>query len=82
MICEKCGEEYCSAEFAEGHRIGYEAGIRAAQVALEKGDEIAAIKLPIPASLAAKIMGLIGRSFKGARMEQRGSWCVFFHPNE
>jgi hypothetical protein len=71
----------CSAgsEFAEGHRIGYEAGLRAGSL---PDGEVARVLLPLGVTALSKVVDGLGKHFgDDLRMMQRGDWLIFIKPN-
>lgn len=76
-----CAAPPCSAgaEFAEGHRIGYEAGLRAGSL---PDGEVARVLLPLGVTALGKIADGLEKHFgKGVQMMQRGEWLIFIEPN-
>lgn len=67
------------AEFAEGHRLGYEAGLRAG---ILPDGEVARVLLPLGVTALSKIVDGLGKHFgDDLRMMQRGDWLIFIKPN-
>jgi hypothetical protein len=72
----------CSAgsEFAEGHRIGYEAGLRAGSL---PDGEVARVLLPLGVTALSKVVDGLEKHFgDDLRMMQRGEWLIFIKPND
>jgi hypothetical protein len=69
-------------EFAEGHRIGYEAGLRAGSL---PDGEVARVLLPLGVlgvTALSKVVDGLGKHFgDDLRMMQRGDWLIFIKPN-
>ena len=71
----------CSAgaEFAEGHRLGYEAGLKAGSL---PDGEVARVLLPLGVTALSKVADGLGKHFgDDLRMMQRGDWLIFIKPN-
>lgn len=68
-----------SDQFAEGHRLGYEAGLRAGSL---PDGEVARVLLPLGVTALSKVVDGLEKHFgDDLRMMQRGDWLIFIKPN-
>ena len=66
------------AGFAQGHRIGYEAGLRAGRL---PDGEVARVLLPLSVTALSKVVAGLGKHFgEDLTMMQRGDWLIFIKP--
>ena len=75
MSDETTPADVALSNFAEGHRVGYEAGLRASD---PPAGEVARVLLPVGVTALSKVIDGLGKHFgDDLRMMQRGAWLIF-----